>query len=249
MRAMVEQVVDANQRPDRRAPLDAAVHVYVESRQRAAHLKAQQMAPERRLGLVLEGQYGHIESFLPQNTWLKLDGSSGYGMALGLRYRLASRVPVLSQFMLLGEYGQVRNTFKGSFGGQKLESTLHQLSLELLYRPRVASWLKPFLRGGLGVFPMSATVGCDAGGEQPAEVQSTELGGLLGGGIDFLRLRSLGLRSSVVGSYRILTYQLERLASLACEDQTWIRFPSLEFEHYELKMNGWQVGIMLTLER
>jgi len=151
---------------------------------------------------------------------------------------------------LLAKYGQLHHSFEDVDGREILATTMHQVSAELLYRPRVASRLRPFVSAGIGAFPLEGRVHCP---EEVLAFRDTEVGGLFGGGLDFFALRAWNLRGSILGSYRILhaKFAVDSAPLLFdCARNTPPDFglDDLDNGYYEFDMDGWQVGFMLTYE-
>lgn len=242
-RAMVGAVVSPELRADG-TTLVEATRVYASALQEQQRTQAQLLSPEPNFAFVVEGMINRIQEFIPQKTLLAVESSTGGVFLAGVRVRAPTTVPVLSDLFLLVEYGVVKNSFEASdTGGEALSTTLQQIGFEVLYRPRVASRLKPFLRGGVGIFPFTAKVPCS----DENAIDELEVGALLGGGIDFLRVPSLHLRCSVAGSYRIvhskfLPEEAPLLESCSNADVT------LEDGFYDFDLDGWQVGLMLTFD-
>jgi hypothetical protein len=228
-----------------RQPTERAVQVLIEARRGARAHRTLLLAVDPRFGIVIEGHLNHIQRLLMQDTLVDLGASRGGAFAGGVRLRL----PWLPPLSLLLEYGQLRNDFQGSFGEARLEATVHQVSAELLYRPRVASRLRPFLRAGAGLFATRAAIGCI--GSPAVAVEATDPGALVGGGLDVLRLASHGIRISATGTYRILHHGLDAFAPTACEDATRLVHPDFVASTRSpfLDFDGWQLGLMLALER
>lgn len=250
-RAMVQAVVDPAARADGTG-LAAATRTYLEATESLRLQAAAFAKPEALFGLVAEGMLARIDAFLPQNTLLDVEASTGWAFALGVRVRFPiDGVPVLSNSFLLVEYGQVRNGFDApGGGGEVLATTLQQYTFEVLYRPRVASRLRPFVRGGVGIYPLTGRVHCPEGVQ--TAFTDTNVGGVFGGGIDFLHLRAQHLRGSIVGTYRIVHAAFDPDSAPLIQDCARNSPPDLVLDpqepYYQFDMDGWQVGMMLTLE-
>lgn len=253
-RAAVEAVLDPASRGDR-SRLDPILAVYVDARERAHRQRELLLQPPAPLAFVLEGQIGRIQPFLPQKTLLTVENSTSWAFALGARWRPPLEgVPVLRDLLLLAEYGQARNTFRSPPdpervffpGTDVLSTTLQQISLELLYRPRVPTRLRPHLRGGVGVFPFSGRVTRD--GLECTQLDDIEPGWLVGAGFDVLQWRATGLRASIVGTYRVVHFRIPYgdapLLDLCRNTNPEILAPDV----YEFDMDGWQVGLQLAYE-
>jgi hypothetical protein len=242
-RAMVAAVVNPQARSEG-ATLVAATRTDLQARQEQRLRRSRLLAPEPLVGIVVEAQVNRIEAFLPQKTMLRVDSSTGYCFLGGIRLRApVNDIPVLSEIFLVAEYGIIKNTFVDPQGGAEvLKTTLQQVSFELMYRPRVESVLRPFLRGGVGIFPFSAT-GCST----EKVISRTEFGGVIGGGLDFYHIPAWNLRASVVGSYRLLHSKFNPDYAPLLERCTNAGVP-LEDGFYDFDLDGWQVGLMLTLE-
>lgn len=240
-RAMVASVVDPQTRSARTTLVDAT-QTYLQVRREQRERRSRLLTPEPLFGIVVEGQVNRIDAFLPQKTRLRVDASSGYNVLGGIRLRApVDDIPGISELFLIVEYGIVKNTFKDPQGGAEiLSTTIQQVSAELMYRPRVESVLRPFIRGGVGAFPIDAT-GCS----NEKVLSKVEFGGLIGGGLDFYHVQAWHLRASIAASYRLLHSQfvdaplLERCANSDVP---------LDKGIYDFDFDGWQVGLMLTWE-
>jgi hypothetical protein len=242
-RAMVGAVVTPEARADRTALVEAT-QVYRSALQEQQRTRTLLLAPEPIFAVVVEGQINRIQEFIPQRTLLSVDSSTGGVFLAGVRVRAPTDVPVLSDLFLLLEYGIVKNRFDSpATGNEQLSTTIQQIGFELLYRPRVAARLKPFLRGGVGVFPVTAKVSCST----ENAIDELEVGALFGGGIDFLHVPSLHLRCSVAGSYRILHSKFLPEEAPLIEQCSNVDVP-LEKGFYDFDLDGWQVGLMLAIE-
>jgi hypothetical protein len=243
-RAMVSAVLEPEARADATI-VAAAADVYVKAQAADRQHRAALLESEPLFGIVLEAQVNRIQSFLPQLTQLDVDASTGSVFLAGVQLRFPFDVRVLSDFFLLVEYGVVQNSFDARGGGVEVLSTkLQQIGFELMYRPRVASRLKPFVRAGVGLFPFTAR--CDRSSGNA--IDEMEVGGLIGGGIDVWRVSSLHMRTSIVGSYRIVHSKfLPEEAPLfdVCRNASQV---DLENGYYDFDLDGWQVGLMLTFE-
>jgi len=264
-RALLEIARD----PARRAPgpeFDRALAMYVDAQESAAREREDLLAPEARFGFVAEGQVGRIQAFPAQHTLHVVDNSTGWAWAAGIRLGWPGGGPaVLADFSLLAEYGQVRNTFEslatgpgcgeeaadGQSGVGGFSSTLQQITGEILYRPRVASRLKPYLRGGVGAFPLRMLVQAREG--YRVAFERTNVGFVAGGGIDMLRIPAAHLRVGVGGTYRVLKYKIAKenapeVASTQNTECSVITTVDNNDALYLFDMDGWQVGLMLTFE-
>lgn len=249
-RALVRAVLEPEARTQRHA-LDAALRLYVDSARFEARRRDQLLAPESDFVLVLEGQLNRIQAFLPQNTLLDVENSTGFNFDIGARLRLLWFSDGRSQFerfFLQVQYGQIRNAFDDGVGAPVLDTVLQKWSFELVYRPALVTRLKPYFRGGVGIFPLTARERC-SGSE--FETRATDWGTILGGGIDFLKLQSPNLRASLTGTYRILKYDFATGSEpnwAACEQRNQQTNPDLRLDDgYRLDMDGWQFGLALEL--
>jgi hypothetical protein len=269
-RAALEYVASPDRRGDPTPPFDSIIAIYRDAQQRKRRAEAEMLQASPRFGLFVEGSVSRIEGFLPQHTLIVLDGgSTGATFAAGVRVR------ILDQLDALVSYGQVRNAFQGAASDSvpdvidKIETTLHTITLELAYRPMVLSYLKPVLRGGIGLYPLQAKIfGED--GTQVEDPSATELGFTLGGGVDLFNWKSQRLRGTLGGSYRIVSFQWDPNDPDAQDVEGWFDatnlgpedlkfnpsdpgFPTrdekvayLEKGLFELDMDGFQVGLTLT---
>lgn len=249
-RAILQMVQD----PARRAPgpeFDAALAMYVEAQQSAAREREELLAPEARFGFVAEGGVSYIQAFPAQHTLHEVENSYGSAWAVGVRLGWPGSSPGwLANFSLLAEYGQVRNTFDGpDYGG--FASTLQQITGEIVYRPRVASRLRPYFRGGVGAFPLRMRVQVPEG--YRVAFERTNVGFVAGGGIDVLRVPAAHLRLAIGGTYRILKYKIAKDNAPAVEetrntDLTVVTTVDNNPNLLLFDMDGWQAGLMLTFE-
>ncbi len=243
-RALLQIVRDPGRRASD-ADFDTAVTTYIAAQTGAARVRAELLAPEPRLSVILEGQAGRIQAFLPQETLLQTSNSGNWAGAIGVR--VGAPVSLGSELSLLFEYGQIRNTFDGPDGNAVFRTTLHKVTGEVMYRPRVASRLKPNLRLGAGAFPISARIVRD--GVEHTAFERTNLGFVAGGGIDVLRIPSRHFRVTVNGAYRLLKYKL--LPASAPNIEIW-RIPHpflvLNGPRYTFDMDGWNAGLALEID-
>lgn len=250
-RALLDIIRD----PAQRAPspeFDHALGMYIDAQVSAARERTELLAPETRFAFVAEGGAGRIQAFPAQHTLHVVDNSTASAWAAGVRLGWPGDSPrLLADFSLLAEYGQVRNTFDGRGGTGGFASTLQQITGEILYRPRVASRLKPYLRGGVGAFPLRMRVQAPEGYRLAFE--RTNFGFVAGGGIDVLRIPSAHLRVGLGGTYRNLKYRVAKDRAPEVErtrntDLTVITTVDDSQALLLFDMDGWQVGLMLTFE-
>jgi hypothetical protein len=250
-RAVLEVVADPARRTAR-ADFDAAVATFLTARQAERQYQAQLLAPEPRLGILLEGRVGRIQAFLPQHTLLEVENATSLGFAAGLRLGWPfGPIKVLDDFSLVVEYGFTSADFDDERGVTILSTILHEANFELLYRPRVAARLKPYLRAGGGAHYIDANIH-DDGVAYPA-FDRVAPAWLFGGGIDVFRWTAARMRVSIGGSYRLLTYTfpVEAAPNIELHRNT---LPILQLDvdghddRYRFDMSGWQAGIMLSFE-
>ncbi|MFQ5599245.1 MAG: hypothetical protein ACE5G2_01685 [Candidatus Krumholzibacteriia bacterium] len=260
-RAMAIYVGEVANR-EKRDPLDALVAIHVVASAAVDQERRELMSPGARFGVVLEGSFHHIDELLPQNTLLAIESSNAFAFNVGLSVGLFLNTPtggppILRDLRFLVEYGLALNTFEGSQGDlttgtpgePRLKTTLHRQSFEFLYRPRVLSRLRPLLRGGPAVFTVRARV-FDDDGFETEEVVKTDLGWIVGAGIDFIYLKDQGLRGTLVGTYRVLDYKFLPQNHRGWEEARNVLSDQVELENgiYKLDLDGWQLGAMLTYE-
>jgi len=226
--------------------------MYAEAQHRAATEREELLAPEARFGFVAEGGVNYIQAFPAQHTLHEVDSSYGWAWAAGVRLGWPGDSPRwLANFSLLAEYGQARNTFDGEGGVGGFASTLQQITGEILYRPRVASRLKPYFRGGVGAFPLSMRVQAPEG--YRVAFERTNVGFVAGGGIDVLRVPAAHLRLAVGGTYRILKYKIlkENAPDVEATRNTYLTVITTVDNNPDLllfDMDGWQAGLVLSFE-
>jgi len=243
-RALLQIVRDPARRSGD-ADFDTAVTTYIDAQNGAQRLRAELLAPEPRLSLVLEGQTGRIQAFLPQETLLQVANSRNWAGAIGVR--VGAPASFAAELSLLVEYGQIRTTFEDPDGNAVLRTTLHKLTGEVLYRPRVASRLKPNLRLGAGIFPISARIVC--AGEERIAFERTNPGFVAGGGIDVLRIPSHRLRVTVTGTYRMLKYKFLPENAPAIEGcRNTLPILVLSGPLYTFDMDGWNAGLAIEID-
>ena len=266
-RAALEYVSSPARRGEPTQPFDSIIATYADAVQRKRRVEAEMLQASPRFGVFVEGSVSRIEGFLPQHTLIVLDGgSTGATFAAGIRMR------ILDQLDALVSYGQVRNAFEGASSNDipepidKIETTLHTITLELAYRPMVLSYLKPVLRGGFGVYPLQARL-FGADGAQVEDPAGTELGFTLGGGVDVFYWKAARLRTTLGGSYRIVSFQWNPYNAdvVGWFDATNLGPEELKIDPtlpgpvtlddmvaylenglFELNMNGFQIGLTLT---
>jgi hypothetical protein len=243
MRALCGAILVPDSRRDD-GTVAAAARLHVAAAAAERRRQAALLVPEPLLGIVFEVRADRIEAFLPQRAAIDVEPTTGLQVLGGLRVRFpVDDWPVVSGVSLLAEYGVIWSSFADRAGAPVLDTTVQQISFELQYRPRVPSRLRPFLRGGIGFFGLEAsTPGC------PVAISGEwTTGAVLGGGLDFLRFGKL--RAGVAGSYRIAKFVFDILDQPdyeACARNTNV---VLEYDGaYELDMDGWQMGVMLTFE-
>src|SRR5262249_14791683 len=154
-----------------------------------------------------EAAVANVQRFLPQDTLHDVESATDFWWAAGFRVGWHTGLAFLDDFSVLAEYGQSKYTFasaRGPYGG--LVADMQQVSGEIVYRPRVASRLRPYFRAGGGAFALTMNVQC-ADGEHVA-FERTNPGMLFGGGIDVLRIFGGHLRFGAGGAYRVLKYKV-----------------------------------------
>jgi hypothetical protein len=251
-RAQRVLVAAAREPAGRSAPgniMDEGIRVYTQADLELRRRAALRNVPEPLLALVAEGNASYIDAFLPQKTLMHVDNSWGWGAQGGLRLRVApSSVPFLSSVFLLTEIGYCHNNFDDLSGNPFLHAGLTQYTFELMYRPRVAAQLRPYLRGGLGIYSFSGEVQCGTLGWHQV-IDHTDTGAVFGGGFDVLRVPSAHLRVSLGGTYRVLTSKFDVWEAPELAPGCGQNVPDnvgLEKGYYEFDLGGIQVGIMLT---
>lgn len=258
-RALLEYVAQPSQRSARPA-FDARLQVYREATRQLGRQEAEMLRADPAFGIFVELQVNNVQESLPQRTLIEADGSTGSSFAVGGR----AGSNVLGLEVLLS-YGQARNTFKGPGDVDKIKTTLHSLTLELAYRPRLRSFLKPTLRGGVGLYPLHVRI-LDQEEQQVEATTRTRLGFVVGGGVDVFYWRRARIRGMLSGTYRIVSFRfapesvpgwlgsgtnlgpdrLKRDPSLPGDPTDTDKILFLENERFELDLNGWQTGLTLT---
>ena len=249
-RAIVSGVREAERRAEP-GDLAEAVRVYSEAESALREREAMQAVPEPFFAFVAEGSASLISAFLPQQSLMNVDDSWGWGAQGGVRVRLApAGVPVASNLFLLAEIGYFSNEFDDLAGSPFFRSQITQYSAELMYRPRVASQLRPYLRGGVGLFSFTGKARCQLAGEEwNPVIDRLETGAIFGGGVDVLHVPSLHLRASLNATYRVLHSKFSPdsadAANLDCANNT--SGVELEDGIYNFDLDAVQIGILFTI--
>jgi hypothetical protein len=279
-RALLQYAADPANR-GQREPFDPLVQAYAQSALEVERERRALQQPGPLFALVFEGMYSRVDGSLPQQILFTLDGSDGAAFTFGGRVSLSpltGGLPVLRNLHLLVEYGLQLHTFSGpprpptdgSFydPNQRLplvETTQHLGSLELLYRPRVLSWLRPSLHGGPALFHVSARAH-DSQGVEREQASATTLGWVAGFGIDLFYHRPSHTRVTFDARVQGVTHRFcpddapnwesasnileidalgpSRPWDLDCYDA--VNNPGAFI--YELDMDAWQLGLMLAYE-
>jgi hypothetical protein len=245
-------LVAAAREPARRAEpggaMEEAVRVYTGANLEMQRREVLRQVPEPAFAFVVEGSGSYVDAFLPQKTQMHIDNSWGGGGQAGLRVRIApAGVPLLSSVFLLAEIGHYRYGFDDLAGAPFLRAHLTQYTAEFMYRPHVAAQLRPYLRGGFGIFSFTGQVQCPTNWTKV--IDDWETGAIFGGGIDVLRVPSLHMRASLGGTYRVLTSKFgpadAPLLQAGCGNNVGIDV-HLQDGIYQFDLGGVQVGFMLT---
>lgn len=258
-RAMLSAVADPARRTDR-AAFDGPYSTWSQARTGAAIYQAKLLQPEPLFGFLAEGRVGRIQAFIPQHTLLDVENSTSVGFAAGIRVGWPfGSMPFVDDLSLVVEYGQTRNEWEGPRSVTEanpptvpiLDTTVHEVNFELLYRPRLASRLKPFLRAGIGVHTADADIYED-GVPIPA-FDRTAPAYLFGGGVDIFRWSAANTRVSIGGSYRISKFEfLQDLApNIEPNSNTFSDLPldvDGRSDIYRFDLSGWQVGLVIAID-
>lgn len=278
-RGIFRHITNPARRHDRSA-LDPQIEVFrrasrgVEAEQRA--LKA----AGSRFGLFVQGAVHHVKESLPQNTLLVVDGANNVAVSAGLRTGLfwpseSGGWPLLRDLHLLTSYGYSRHTFHGPRETQvqedisepRLRTRLHRVSLELMYRPRVMSWLRPHLRGGPAFYHVTAGA-YDSGDQLQDQVENPRFGWIIGGGVDAFYSPKHRVRLTVVADFQIVSptqfcideapnweaatnLNPTQLADVKSELPLGYDCPTAGEDFgpfYQVDMDGFQVGLALAYE-
>jgi hypothetical protein len=148
-RALVEAAADPKMRSDARS-LQPLAQIYAESSLEVVRERNELLAPGPRWSLFVEGAYQRVEASPPQNTLFQVDDSDGPTLAVGASVGLflptaSGGPPLLRNLHLLVEYAVSPRNFEGGTQTDpdrrdpRIETTLHRVSFELAYRPRVLS--------------------------------------------------------------------------------------------------------------
>ena len=279
-RALLQYAADPADRTQRE-PFDPLVQAYAQSALEVERERRALQQPGPLFALVFEGMYSRVDGSLPQQILFTLDGSDGAAFTFGGRVSLSpltGGLPVLRNLHLLVEYGLQLHTFSGpprpptdgSFydPNQRIplvETTQHLGSLELLYRPRVLSWLRPSLHGGPALFYVSARAH-DSQGVEREQASATTLGWVAGFGIDLFYHRPSHTRVTFDARVQGVTHRFcpddapnwESASNILEIDALG---PSRPWDPecydlntnpgayvYELDMDAWQLGLMLAYE-
>ncbi len=284
-RALVEYVSVPEKRGQRQA-FDEVVTVYLRAARGLESERREVQAPGSRFAIVLEPMFSSSTEPLSQDIFFNVDRSNDFQIAVGWNTSLHwpspdGGWPVLRDLDLLVEYSNTRRSYDGPHAeeelpvGQGLEPpvterltvTDHRISFELTYRPSLRSRLRPMLRGGPALF-MATAHAIDENGVERDQHDMMTWGWVVGGGIDLFRHRASGLRTSVVGSYQIVTHEFctgevppdpnkhlittWESASNIREDKFTMFDQSLCIEDgsvgYKLRLDAWQVGLMLAYD-
>jgi hypothetical protein len=256
-RAVLQWITDPQQRVAD-AAFTSLVQLYIDATLGVAERRQELLQPAPRFGVFGEGSYSFIQAFLPQQTLITVENSSGWSARAGVRMRLFRWLDVL------GSYGYSDNSFEDAQGRTKIATTLQPVLLELAYRPVVLSRLKPVLRAGFGAYILHNQVYQDDG-TKVVDLKATTWGLEFGGGVDAFYLKRSKLRGTVQLSFRLLEYLLATCPEGGdCETALWPRAQNqppgsaldpanplrfLEVQNpprYKLNMNGWTLGFMLT---
>jgi hypothetical protein len=263
-RALLAVVADPERRP-RQDDFDAAFATWREAQHENAALQARLLAREPFFGVLLEGRLGRIQAFAPQHTLLDVANSRSAGFAAGIRLGSPfESTPILDDLSLLVQYAQARNTWRGPNRASDqtevdiLSTVLHEVNFELMYRPRVASRLKPYLRTGVGVHTVDAEIyRIDAAfrrdGTRVPAFERTAPAFLLGLGIDVWRWSAAHARLSLGGAYRLVSFEFLQLLAPDIEDNrnTLLDLPLNvrgRDDLYRFDLSGWYFGITLAFE-
>ena len=277
-RALLQYAADPATRAERE-PFDPLVQAYAQSALEVERERQALQQPGSIFALLFEGMYSRVDGSLPQQILFTLDGSNGAAFAVGGRIGLSpltGGVPVLRNLHVLVEYGLQLHTFSGpprpptdgSFydPNQRIplvETTQHLGGFELLYRPRVLSWLRPSLHGGPALFYVSARAHDSQGVEREQESVTT-LGWVAGFGIDLFYHKPSHTRLTLDARFQGVTHRfcpqeapnwegasnileidaLERPRDVDCVDPVINKYGFI----YELDMDAWQLGLMLAYE-
>jgi hypothetical protein len=256
-RALLAVVADPARRHER-PRFEAAYTTWIAARTGAAEHRARLLAREPLWGVLIEGRTGRVQAFLPQHTLLEVENSASAGFAAGVRVGWPfGDLAVIDDMSLIIQYAQTRNGWRGPRSAiaretvDILDTTLHEVNFELMYRPRVASRLKPYLRAGAGIHTIDATIHCD--GTTYPVFNRTGPGFLFGGGLDVWRWTAARTRLSVGGAYRLLRYEFTTAVAPDIEPCR-NTLTTLELnvggrdDLFRFDMSGWQAGLVLAFE-
>ena len=284
-RAIIDHVSMPEKRAQRQA-FDELVAVYLQAMRGLEGERREALDPGSRFAIVLEPMFSSSTAPLSQDIFFNVDRSNDFQIAVGWNTSLHwpspdGGWPVLRDLDLLVEYANTLRSYDGPHGedelpvGQGVEPpvtermslTDHRISFELTYRPSLRSRLRPMLRGGPALF-MATADAIDENGVVRDQEDMMTWGWVVGGGIDIFHHRTSGFRTSVVGSYQIVTHEFctgevppnfmthfitrWESASNIREDQFTELEQSLCVEDgsvgYELRLDAWQVGLMLAYD-
>jgi len=273
-RAIIDHVSVPEKRAQRQE-FDSIVAVYLQALQGLEGERREVQSAGARFALVLELMFSSSTVPLSQDIFLNVDRSNDFQFAVGWNTSLHSSPaggwPVLRDLDLLVEYANTFRSYDGPHGedelpvGQGVEPPVtermdvidHRFSFELTYRPSMRSRLRPMLRGGPALFLATARA-FDQNGVERDQADMMQWGWVLGGGVDLFHRPTSRVRTSLVGSYQIVS--CEFCASEAPQWESASNIEQFKLDEiprfvcidgstgYKLKLDAWQVGLMLAYD-